>query len=146
MNWGKWIIVAFVLFVAFMGILVYRSLNQEFHLVAEDYYEQEIAYQERIDEMENALELDELPAVEYQRSNGIAVLRFPESILSDPIKGKINFYRPSDATLDVVIEIDLDENGVQYIDLKPLKAGNWKVGLAWTSSDTDYYHEIRLFK
>ena len=57
MNWGNKIILAFTLFVIFLGVLVYRSVNNNVQLVAPDYYEQELTYQHEIDKLKNEKEL-----------------------------------------------------------------------------------------
>ena len=53
MNWGKWIIVSFVLFAAFIGILVVICVRQDISLVSKNYYQEELAYQQQIDRMNN---------------------------------------------------------------------------------------------
>jgi hypothetical protein len=40
MNWGKWIIVSFVLFAGFIGTLVTVCVRQDISLVSKDYYKE----------------------------------------------------------------------------------------------------------
>ncbi|MGB1317661.1 MAG: FixH family protein, partial [Flavobacteriales bacterium] len=56
MNWGWGISIFYGSFVVFMLGMVTLAFQQDFDLVADDYYEQEIAYQGRIDQMNNAAE------------------------------------------------------------------------------------------
>ncbi|MCB9190933.1 MAG: FixH family protein [Flavobacteriales bacterium] len=54
MGWGTRITLFYGSFVAFMLFMVVMAVQQDFDLVADNYYEQEIAYQDRIDQMNNA--------------------------------------------------------------------------------------------
>ena len=77
MNWGYKIVVAFVIFAAFIGTLVGICVNQDISLVAKDYYRQEIAYQEQIDRMANHEALPEKPKVTYKGVREQLYLPFP---------------------------------------------------------------------
>ena len=53
MNFGSWITVAFVLFAGLIISLVVVCVRQDVSLVSADYYQQEIKYQSRIDDISN---------------------------------------------------------------------------------------------
>lgn len=55
MNWGKAIFWVFVSFATGMGYLVYRATQTQFELVENDYYEQELLFQEQIDQGQRAI-------------------------------------------------------------------------------------------
>ena len=58
MNWGNKIAIAYSSFVIFMVILVISCVKQNgIFLVSEDYYKQEIQYQDRIDNISNTRQL-----------------------------------------------------------------------------------------
>jgi len=63
MNIGKWIVVAFVLFAAFIGTLVVVCVRQDVSLVSRDYYRQELAYQNQIQRLNNTAALLEKPVI-----------------------------------------------------------------------------------
>ena len=145
MNWGYKIVVAFVLFAAFIGTLVGICVNQDISLVAKDYYRQEIAYQEQIDRMANQQALAQKPVVAYQRKAGQAVLTFPDPIKDEISQGSVHFFRPSDAKLDNKFAIRLNPEGLQYFDLSQYQKGLWKVKLQWASqSGKEYYDEMTI--
>ena len=50
MNWGYKILMVYVIFIAGILLLVFKSSSQNQDLVTEDYYEQELKYQQKIDE------------------------------------------------------------------------------------------------
>ena len=54
---GHAITIVFISFTVYILSFVYRSFTNEVDLVAEDYYAQEIAYQDRIDHIANAKHL-----------------------------------------------------------------------------------------
>jgi len=62
-NWGTGIVIAMVLFMAFILQYVYRvSVYEKYdhHLVADDYYKDELNYQKQIDKESNANNLKEI--------------------------------------------------------------------------------------
>ena len=52
-NWGWGIFIVLVLFIAFIGNLVYKSSQVRVDLVSENYYEKEIKYQHQIESEKN---------------------------------------------------------------------------------------------
>ena len=45
MNWGKSIVLAFVLFAVFIGVLVAVCVREDISLVSRNYYNEELDYQ-----------------------------------------------------------------------------------------------------
>ena len=45
MNWGKSIILAFVVFTSFVGVLAYKMATAKVDLVRPNYYQTELDYQ-----------------------------------------------------------------------------------------------------
>ena len=56
-------------------------------------------------------------------------------------RGKINFYRPSDAKLDREAKLLVNTVGEQVLDAKPLRPGLWKIRVQWTIGGEDYYFD-----
>ena len=54
MNWGYKIMFVYLLFVVGMLTLVYKCTQQNTELVADNYYDQEVKYQERYNKLQNA--------------------------------------------------------------------------------------------
>lgn len=135
-TWGHGVTIAFVLFVCYILSFVYRSFFNEVDLVAEDYYAQEIAYQDRIDHTSNAnyvaMQIEVTKTV-----NGI-VVRFPSSEQVDEGTGTIQFFRPSDEDLDVKVPLQL-MNETQQLPLQLFRKGRYKVNLSWTNNGEGRY-------
>ncbi|UII25586.1 FixH family protein [Fulvivirga maritima] len=139
MNWGTRIVIVFVCFVALIATMITICMRQDVSLVAQDYYVQEIAYQDQIDRIKNASSLggDQL-LVDYDRGSSVLSLNIPNKTISN---GEIHFFRPSDASLDKKYIIRLDESGAQNFDLTTFKKGLWKVKINWNRDGKEYYEE-----
>tara|TARA_A100000171_G_C2117774_1_gene138898 strand:- start:100 stop:540 length:441 start_codon:yes stop_codon:yes gene_type:complete len=144
MNWGIKIVISFVCFVGLLVTLVYVSVSTDFYLVADNYYEQELAYESQIQRIKNVNGLAEKPDFKLVRSDGKAELRFPLSVMKAMEEGKISFFRSANARLDKEFDLVFDENGLQTFDMKSLASGAWKVKIEWKSKGTEYYQELNI--
>lgn len=145
MHWGKMIFLSVFVFIAFMVWMLIYAFQQEVNLVAEDYYKQEIAYQQQIDKIKNSKRLLEEPKITYRSLDDIVILQYPKLLAKSKVTGELLFFRPSSAKLDKSFVIKLDEEGKQYINVSTLPAGNWKVKLTWSDIDKEYYLEKSVF-
>ena len=129
LNWGHKIVITFILFFIIMGTLIYKSVKTDFQLVAPNYYEQEVKYQDKIDAINRAKSID------INFVNQITHL----SILSEdiPNNGKIFFYCPFDKNADFLLDIEL-VNGEQRIDIQNIKKGKWEVEIQFKDQDQLY--------
>lgn len=140
MNWGVKIAIGLSLFVGMIIYMVVTCMRQpDIHLVANDYYEQEIAYQTTIDKMNNLQELGVKPTLENM--NGGLIADFSTLPEFESIKGEIKFFRPSDPKLDFIKEIKLTQEGKQYIDVSK---GKWIIKLNWSNEGKAYYMEQNM--
>ncbi|WMN11826.1 FixH family protein [Marivirga salinae] len=136
MHWGNKITLVFIGFVILIVSMVIFSTQQEFDMVEENYYEEEIAYQGKMDEIKNGNEWNGTVSVK-QESNNLALL-FEGA---DKVKGKVKFFRASDANLDFFIPISEEVN----IPVEKFKAGNWKVSFSWEAEGKKYFKEEQIF-
>ncbi|MDF9795995.1 hypothetical protein OKW21_001258 [Catalinimonas alkaloidigena] len=142
MNWGYKIVFAFSVFVVFIVFLVVKSFQQNIDLVAEDYYKQEIQYQQQIDKINNSHALNE--RITFIQENQQLMVQFPEE-LNHQLEGEINLFRPSDARFDVNTKIAVDSKLRQWIPTSDLLKGYYKVKVDWTDGVKDYYVEESLY-
>ncbi len=138
MNWGTRIAIGYGAFVVFIMTLVFMAFRQDFDLVADDYYEQEIAYQDRIDQMENAN--SDGQKVSITKGEAGYDLTFSEKAESV----KVHFFRPSDDTKDVLLEEEAVES-VLAIPSSQLIAGKYLVKVEWKANGKTYFQEDDLF-
>ncbi len=142
MNWGWKIALAFILFGFFIGILVFRSFQENIDLVSEDYYQQELGYQQQIDKIANNQALDS-PLTFAQRAQQL-VVQFPDD-LSATVEGEIQLFCPSDMRNDRSVAIALNSDQQQIIPTSQLAKGYYKVKVDWMSGDAAYFTEESIF-
>ncbi len=138
MNWGLRIALFYGSFVVFMIALVVMAFREDFDLVADDYYEQEIAYQGRIDQLTNAK--DDRQKVMLSSADGMVQLSF-----ASPAQDvNVHFFRPSDETMDhKVEEASVDSNLI--VPLDRFSKGKYLVKVQWTANGKTYFQEDDLF-
>ncbi|MCB0515283.1 MAG: FixH family protein [Chitinophagales bacterium] len=138
---GIFFVVFFGGFIAMILFLVVASVREDFTLVTDDYYAQEIAYQQHIDRVQNTRTLETPFEYNFDKAKQILYFQFPT--LATAPQGDIYFYRPSDASLDFKVPIAAP-NFEQQISTKELQIGYWQVKVTWSQGETPYYYELKL--
>ena len=146
MNWGLKIGIVFVGFVVFMISMVIICMRQEnIHLVTENYYEKEIAYQDQIDNETNTVALkNDVPEILYAKENGMVTVQYPAGFSDASITGSILFFRPSDAKQDFTVPLKADPLRQQKVSVADLEKGLWKIKMEWSAVGKKYYLEEKL--
>jgi len=139
MNFGKWIVVAFLTFAFYIAVLVVVCVRQDINLVSKDYYRDELKYQQKLDQINNTNRLRHLPVIAVE--NGQARISFAEG--QHIQNGTFKIERPSDEKLDRHYRLS-PHQPVQEFNL-----GNWKPGLyrssvTWTMEGKQYYFEKQI--
>ena len=138
LNWGKGIIVVYTVFMIIVLGTVAFTTTVDVDLVADDYYEQEIKYQNEIDKKDRTNKLTEQVEIILEKEN--LKISYPK-IFANRVSGKINFYRPSDEKLDLILDIKTDTTGLQYVPIEKLTKGLWKIKVDWSHSNEQYLNE-----
>lgn len=139
MNWGKAIILSFVLFATFILTIIYKMMNQRVDLVKEDYYVEELNYQKQIDRISNAKNVQSATVLKYSAETNEIVITLPESVK----KGDVMFFRPSDKSLD--FKKSFKETHTLSIPTSTMAKGRWKVQVFWSDGQSEYYKEEEIF-
>lgn len=142
MNWGYRIVVAFVLFMTFIVSMVVYVSTKGADLVAEDYYMQEVNYQDIIDAKSNSVELKQQLKITQDAQK--VVMFFPKGVAQN-IEGTIHFYHPQHTDKDLVKAIALSDQKIQSINKSDLTKGNYIVKLLWEEAGKSYYIEKSCF-
>jgi hypothetical protein len=141
MNWGKGITITIILFVSFIIYLVFTCMKQtDINLVSDDYYEQEIAYQQVIDKKTNLEKLGGKPKMSVLSSKEL-LLDMSGLSQWDQSEGNVQMFRPSDPSLDKSFDLSLDNQGRQSIIMDKLQSGKWICKISWNRLGTEYYFE-----
>lgn len=125
-------------------IIVFFTMKQDIFLVSEDYYKQEIKYQDQIDRITNANALEQPLMINYLKSENKIEIIFPKEHADAGINGHIVLFRPSDARLDRKFEVKHDDLGRQLIQVNDFQRGNWKIKVSWESSSNEFFKETVL--
>lgn len=142
LNWGVGIVITIACFIGFIMFFVIKmSTDKKYDhdLVTEEYYKQELAYQDQIDAQQNSARLARNIQVEVT-AEGIQIM-FPSE--KKDIKGEVSLYRPSNKKLDLEIPISL-ENQEMIIPAEKLVEGKYKLSINWKSNETTYLYKKDL--
>ncbi len=143
MSWGYKILAGYLVFVAGIMVLVFKSSDQKVDLVTRDYYGKELQYQQRIDEISRAKALAVQP--EFITGTAAVEIRLPADFHGKKITGSLQLYCPSDEARDRVVNIDQDGQLPVQIGLKSSDHGNYSLQLSISSDGLRYYFEKNIF-
>jgi len=138
-NWGTGILITIIIFMIITIGTVVFLMNQDVDLVASDYYNKGIQYQEQIDRVNRTNAMDENVLINPE--NGFVRFIFPKSLAQKNFNGTIQFYRPSDSKKDFLLPISIDTSAQQIVSTQTLDKGYWTVKLNWTQDSVEYYKE-----
>ncbi len=136
-------ILPIVIFAAGMIVMVTISMTRNVDLVAENYYERELKYQQEIDLRSNSAELSNSISVEGGQGTARIICSKPE--LLEGKSGEVIFYRPSDASIDFKKTFLIDNEGMQVISDAKLKRGLWKLKISLTGQGKSYAVDKSVF-
>lgn len=138
MNWGKWIVVAFILFAAFIGTIITIMMKQDIGLVTKNYYAEDLAFQEQMERKQNTEQLELKPEVTIEQRQVLKVY-FPSVSFIE--SGEVRLVRPSSEKLDQQIKLQASADSVQLFNLNPLTPGPYRVKLLWKAEGKEFYLE-----
>lgn len=137
MNYGKSIVVAFLLFALFIGILVTVCLRQEVSLVTPDYYKEELAHGEKMAAIANARLLASRPEI-FLGTDGARV-RYEN--FSQVQSGSLKILRPGNQRLDHLFPFQSTGEKELQFDVDDYTPGLYRIQLKWKMDGKDYMIE-----
>ena len=137
-NWGHGVALALGLFIAFILFMVFGFTygQQTSELVSDDYYGDELLYQQVIDAKRNAEHLAEIP--KYQQVAQGMKVTFPNTIAPENKNIKFELFRTDDANLDVKKELNLDANNEIIIPKQVISKGPYTLKIKWSHAKKPY--------
>ena len=142
MNWGYRIIVVFVLFAAGILTLVTKSINTKVDMVTNDYYAEELKYQQVIDGRKQAGQLS--APVKIGQSDSQIQFTFPPEMQGRQLSGNILFYKASDSRKDLTVPLHSNVEGLVAISKQHLGKGSYQVKLEWDADGKHYFQEDNI--
>lgn len=142
LSWGHKIMFVYVGFVAGMGVLVFKASSQKFDLVTKDYYEQELKYQQVIDQAANTSRLS--APITIVRNLGDLKISFPDEMKDKKKLVDFYLYYAADAKKDFRRSFELNENEITQALPVGMK-GMYELKLTWEANGVKYYFEQKLF-
>ncbi len=140
-NWGWGITGVYLVFVIGIMYLVWRTTREQQDLVTEDYYAQEIKYQDRIDASKRAAALSSPVRVEL-RDHSLH-LAFPREFAGKTLTGEVLVYYPADSKKDVRVPVNVTDNAMD-LKIDAANTGLHILQLSWQEGSTTYYQESDL--
>ena len=137
-NWGTGIVLAFIGFMCFIMYFVVKvntDKKYDHDLVTEDYYKEELDFQNDINKETNAKNLSENISLK-KTEEGLEII-FPETFTINNISGKVFLYRPSNKQLDFETPISLSDHNLLIPD-KRLLDGRWNIKVDWQYNGKSY--------
>ena len=137
-NWGTGIVLAFIGFMCFIMYFVVKvntDKKYDHDLVTEDYYKEELDFQNDINKETNAKNLSENISLK-KTEEGLEII-FPETFMINNISGKVFLYRPSNKQLDFETPISLSNHNLLIPD-KRLLDGRWNIKVDWQYNGKSY--------
>lgn len=142
MSWGYKIMTVYLVFVAGIALMVYKSTTQKIDLVTPDYYARELKFQERIDAVKRTEVLS--AKVKYEVKDKKLSITLPAEFDSKEVNGSALLYCPADNNKD--IKKDFTTNNTITTVAIPLSAkGAYQLQLSWIAEGHAYYFEENLF-
>lgn len=141
MNFGKWIVVAFVLFAAFIGTLVTVCVKQDISLVSKNYYKEELIYQDQIIRINNTKSLAKKPTIAKVGN----ALQVTFGTTTEIQKGELKLFCPSNPEMDKEFAIVPGDGSSLLFDINSSKPAMYKAKLLWTMAGKEYFIEEVIY-
>ena len=144
LSWPTGIILALGAFIIFILSFVYKATfmpEYDHELVSDEYYNDELKYQEEIDKLKRAAGLEENVSIK-KVATGL-LMTFPSEFDFKQIKGSISFKRLSNQNIDFSFPIALNSNQFLLKDDK-LVDGRWDIKIEWQVDGKTYLFKEKI--
>ena len=140
-NWGHKILMVYLFFVGGILLLAFKSSQQKFDLVQQDYYGAELKYQSVINATKHASELGADLGVLVRGS--YLQITLPPTFQKSETNGVAHLYCIADEKGDMTKQIKSNNGELVLAILKTMK-GNYTLKLTVQNKGVDYYFEKKI--
>lgn len=138
MNWGKGIAIALIAFIGFIVYLAVVLMTHNVDLESEDYYLREIAYEEEITALENAMQNE---AVKVSQNETHVVFQVPDSSNYEAVE--IDLSRPNNNELDK--HFKMVDTQMFTVDKSELENGQYNIEITYTSAGKNCLQKDKIY-
>ena len=142
--WPYAIVAVFVLFAAYIGMMVYQAMQSDVDLVSADYYQQELAHQQRMEAVARTAALPAPVQIRHEAAGRRLTLELPPALAAPRVQGRVHFFRPSTKALDFQLPLQPAADRQQVINTSKMAPGLWRVQLDFTANGQAYFLEQDL--
>lgn len=142
MSWGNKLLLVFIAFTGLMFYMTYRCVTTPVELVANEYYRDELVYQNVIDGTKNANALSRKVII-HQDADKIWI-EFPPEMINSRLTGSVLFYNAANLSRDRNVKLNVQSGGKMELDASLLGSGQFTVKITWNTNNTDYYSELNI--
>lgn len=139
-NWGHKLTLGFMAFAGMIVYMVVQSMNTRYELVSNEYYKDELQYQQVIDGASRANQLSSKATVTQQ--NDELIIQLPAEMQQQTITGSLWLYNATDSKKDKKMALQMNDHAAQTINSKLFIPGNYTAKLSWASNGETYYSEV----
>ncbi len=130
------IVLILILFLLVHVGFVFFASQQDFPLVADDYYQKELQYQDQIDRLNRAY--DSQIYIHVTVENRTVHLTYPSQFLEGDIQGTLHLFRPSDSKMDQYFPLTVNRDLTQVLSPETLASGRWILYVDWMQNGKTY--------
>ncbi len=142
MSWGKKIMFVYIVFVAGILFLVYKSSSQKVDLVTPDYYKKELAFQHTIEERERVNALS--GKTSFCQIDSELIITLPKEMMNKSVEVDATLYCPSDKEKDIHFNTSTSSGKFKWT-LSLETKGYFEIHLRWIADQLAFYQEDKLF-
>lgn len=142
-NWGTGITITFIIAASLMLFLVYKTTTVNFDLAEDNYYEQEMKFNNQLLASGNVRSLS--AGIKINQDDSFIKITVPGECIEQHAKGTLWIYRPSSEKNDLHLDMNPDKNGDIFINKNNLITGVYKLKADWQMSGKDYHQELSFF-
>lgn len=137
---GNILLTGFGALLIMMSVLVYFSVKQKIPMVSQNYYEQELKYQDKLNAMNNTNGYDGQFRIQVNADQ--ITLQLPSALSTSLQDGTAYFYCPFNEALDHKEALHASADGQYTFDQKVLQAKRYILKISFTAAGKAYYKEI----
>lgn len=139
-TWGWGVAIFLLCFMGYILSMVFQAQKVQTDLYAEDYYAQEVNFQQTLNAKARAKSYKDSVNVE-QLAEGLKIT-FPEK-LSGKSTTEIHLYRANNAQMD--LSFQAPKNNFILIDDKQLVKGGYNLKVKWIDDNKDFLVEQNIY-